>query len=64
MAAYDGAEVWEHMRKYMSNVLSKKYIKKDFGLCRDDGLAVLKNKNRSPSEQVQKAFRKYLRNID
>ena len=64
MAAYDGAEVWEHVDKYMSNVLSKKYNKKDFGFCRDDGLAVLKNKNRWQSEQVQKAFRKYLRNID
>ena len=39
---------------YMLNVLSKKYNKNDFGLYRDDGLAVLKNKTGPQSEQVKK----------
>ena len=44
MDIYDGAEVCELVGTYMLNVLSKKYNKSDFGLHRDDGLAVLKNK--------------------
>ena len=40
------------------NVLSKKYDKNDFGLYRDDGLAVLKNKSGPQSEQVKKNIQK------
>ena len=50
MGAYDGAEVCELVGTYMLNVLSKKYNKNDFGLYRDDGLAVLKNKSGRQSE--------------
>ena len=39
---------------YMLNLLSKKYNKTDFGIYRDDGLAVLKNKNGLQSEQARK----------
>ena len=45
MGAYHGAEVCELVGTYMLNVLSKKYNKNDFGLYRDDGLAVLKKKS-------------------
>ena len=62
MGAYDGAEVCELVGTYMLNVLSKKYNKNDFGLYRDDGLAVLKNKSGPQSEQVKKISRRYLRN--
>ena len=54
MGAYDGAEVCELVGTYMLNVLPKKYNKNDFGLYRDDGLAVLKKKSGPQSEQVKK----------
>ena len=58
MGAYDGAEVCELVGTYMLNVLSRKYNKNDFGLYRDDGLAVLKNKSGLQSEQVKKNIQK------
>ena len=58
MGAYDGAEVCELVGTYMLNVLSKKYNKNDFGLHRDEGLVVLKNKSGSKSEQVKKNIQK------
>ena len=42
----------------MLYVLSKKYSKNHFGLYRDDGLAVLKNKSGPQSEQVKKNIQK------
>ena len=42
----------------MLNVLPKKYNKNDFGLHRDEGLVVLKNKSGSKSEQVKKNIQK------
>ena len=61
MGAYDGGEVCELIWTYMLNLLSNKYNKNNFGLYRDDGLAVLKNKSGPQSEQVKKTSRKYLR---
>ena len=58
MDAYDGAEVCELVGRYILNVLSKKYNKNNFGLYRDDGLAVLKNKSGLQSEQVKKNIQK------
>ena len=46
------------MYTYMLNLLSKKYNDNDFGLHRDDGLAVLKNKSGLQSEQVKKNIQK------
>ena len=54
----DGAEVCELVGTYMLNLLSKKYNKNDFGLYRDDGLPVLKNKSGPQSEQVKKNTQK------
>ena len=54
MGAYDGVEVFEPVSTYILNLLSKKYNKNNFRLYRDDGLAVLKNKSGSQSEQVKK----------
>ena len=42
----------------MWNILSKKFIKNDFGLSRDDGLAVLKNKSGQQSKQLKKNIQK------
>ena len=58
MGAYDGAEVCELMGTYMLNLLSKRYNNNNFGLCRDNGLAVLKNKSGPLSEQVKKIIQK------
>ena len=59
MGAFDPYdEVCELVGTYMLNVLSKKYNKNDFGLYRDDGLAVLKNKSGPQSEQVKKNIQK------
>ena len=63
MDDYDGIGVCELVGTYMFNLLSKKYNKSDFGLYRDDGLAVLKNKCGPQSEQVKKTSRKCLRYI-
>ena len=58
----------KHLRKFVMfdikdfypsiNVLSQKYSKSDFGLYRDGGLAVLKNKSGPKSEQVKKNIQK------
>ena len=45
---------WVHIL----NLLSKKYNKNDFGLYRDHGLAILKNKSGLQLEQVKKNIRK------
>ena len=58
MDVYAGVEVCELVGTYMLNLLSKKYNKNDFGLYRDDGLAVLKNKRGPHSEQVKKNIQK------
>ena len=58
VVAYDGAEECELVGRYMVNLLSKKYSKNNFGLYRDDELAVLKNKSGPQSEQVKKSIQK------
>ena len=58
MGAYHGAEACELVGIYMLNLLSKKYNNNNFGLYRDDGLAVLKNKRGPQSEQVKKIIQK------
>ena len=57
MGAYDGAEVCEIVVIYMLNLLPKKYNKNNFGLCSDDGLAVLRNKSGLQTKQVKKNIR-------
>ena len=58
MGAYNGDEVCELVGTYMLTLLLKKYSNNDFGLYRDDGLAVLKNKSGPQSEQVKKNIQK------
>ena len=45
MGAYGETEVCELVGTYMLKLLAKKYNKSDFGLYRDDELAVLENKS-------------------
>ena len=61
MGAHDEAEVCELKGTYMLNLLPKKYNKNDFGLYRDNGLAVLKNKSGPQSEQVKKNVQKIIK---
>ena len=58
MGAYDGAEVCELVRTYMLSLISEKYNKKDFGLYRDDGLGVVKNKSGPETEKIKKNIQK------
>ena len=58
MGAHDEAEVCELKGTYMLNLLPKKYNKNDFGLYRDNGLAVLKNKSVPQSEQIKENIQK------
>ena len=61
MGSYDRAEVCKLVGRYILNLLSRKYNKNDFGLYRDDGLAVLKNNSGPKSEQVKKNIQKILK---
>ena len=58
MGAYDGAEVSELVGIYLQYLLSEKYEKSDFGLYRDDGLAIFRNVSGSQSEKIKKTFQK------
>ena len=54
MGAYDDAEVCELVGTYMLSFISEKYNRKDFGLYRDDGLGVVKNKSGPEAEKIKK----------
>ena len=54
MGAYDGAEVCELVGIFPKNTISHRYNKSNFGLYRDDGLAVFKNVSGPKSEQIKK----------
>ena len=54
MGAYDGAEVCELVGTYMLSLLSEKHNKKYFGLYRDEGLGVVKNKSGPETEKIKK----------
>ena len=54
MRAYDSAEVCKLVGTYMLSLISKKHNKKDFGLYRDDGLGVAKNKSGPETEKIKK----------
>ena len=56
MGAYDGAEVCELVGIYIQSQLSKMFDKKNFGLYRDDGLAVFRKISGPESERVKKEF--------
>ena len=58
MGAYDGAEVSELVGIYIQSLLSEKYDKNDFGLYRDDGLAIFRNVSGPQSEKIKKTFQK------
>ena len=58
MGAYDGTEVCELVGIYLQSLLGEKYNKTDFGLYRDDGLAVFRNVSGPQSERIKKEFQR------
>ena len=58
MGAYDGAEVCELVGIYLQSLLGEKYNKTDFGLYRDDGLAVFRNVSGPQSERIKKELQR------
>ena len=58
MGAFDGAEVCELVGNFILHQLSMKFNKNDFGLYRDDGLGVLKNKSGPEAEKIKKEIQK------
>ena len=58
MGAYDGAEVWELVGKFLLCKLSLKYNKNNIGLYHDDGLVIFKNITVPKSEKVKKDVQK------
>ena len=64
MGTYDGVEVCELVGSLLLYQLSNKYNKMCFGLHRDDGLAVLKNKSGPQAESIKKDFQKNFQRND
>ena len=58
MGAYDGAEVCELIGIFIQAQLSEKFDKINFGLYRDDGLAVFRNTSGPEAERIKKEFRR------
>ena len=58
MGAYDGAEVCELVGIYLQSLIGEKYNKNNFGLYRDDGLAVFRKVNGQQSERIKKDLQK------
>ena len=58
MGAFDEAKVCEAVGNFLLYQLSKSYNKKDIGLYRDDGLAILKNVSDSNAEKIAKDTQK------
>ena len=58
MGAHDGAEVCELVGIYLQSLLSERFTKEDFGLYRDDGLAVFRNVSGPQAERIKKEFRR------
>ena len=58
MRAYDGAKLFELAGTYVFFPTSERYNKKYFGLYRDDGLRVVKNKSGPETEKIKRNMHK------
>ena len=54
MGSYDGAEICELVSLFIFNYLGKKFAKKNIGLYRDDGLAIIKNRSAGLANKTRK----------
>ena len=64
MGCNDCAETCELVEIYIQNKLFKLMNKKDFGLYRDDVLAILRNTSGPEADQKVRTLSKYLKNMD
>ena len=58
MDSYDGAEICELVGLFILNHLGKKFGKKNIGLYRDDGLAIIKTKSARLADKTRKELHK------
>ena len=63
MGSSDGAEISELVGLYIQSKLEKILPKSDFGLYRDDGLALLRNLNGQETEKVRKNIVRVFKDI-
>ena len=63
MGSNDGAELCENVGIYILSCLSEILNKKDYGLCRDDGLLILHNLNGQQIDCTRKNIIKIFKNI-
>ena len=58
MGSYDGAEICELVGVFILNHLGKKFGKKNIGLHRDDGLAIIKKRSARLADKTRKELHK------
>ena len=63
MDSFDGVEICELVGLYIQSKLEKILPKSDFGLYRDDGLALLRNLNGQETEKVRKNIIRVFKDI-
>ena len=63
MGSFDGAEICELVGLYIQSKLGKTLPKSSFGLCRDDGIALLRNLKGKQSDKVRKYIIGVLKDI-
>ena len=61
MGSFDGAEICELVGLYIQSKLEKILPKSNFGLYRNDGLALLRNLNGQQTDKLGKASSEYLK---
>ena len=61
MGSFDGAEVCELVGLFILNDLCKTYVKENFGLYRDDGLAVFKNITGPQADRIRKDITRHFK---
>ena len=64
MGAYDGAEVCELVGVFLLEKISEICNKGDIGLCRDDGLAVFRNKSGTHLDKIKKKLQRLFKEYD
>ena len=63
MGSYDGAEVYELVGLFILNSLSKKFGNDNVGLCRDDGLVLLKGFSKRLAGKARKELHKLFKEL-
>ena len=64
MGSYDGAELCELIGIYIQSLLTNILSKDNMGLYRDDGLFILRKRNRQQTDRIRKKIINIFKNID